>query len=162
MKEGFRPAAAILGYGVFDNLTMKETMPAIKYPDLLEAYTVALFGEKEPSDAKRMETSPALLIDDAFPPSFIWATWNDDTVPVLQTAHMGKLLIEKNIPVEMHIFEKGGHALALATQATSCALSNIMPDIAVWNDMVDRWLQKRFLLPLPELTVWEEMEQEQE
>ncbi len=159
VKEGFRPAAAILGYGVFDNLMMKEAIHAIQYPDLMDAYVVALFGEKNPSDEKRREVSPALLIDEAFPATFIWSTMNDDTVPVIQTADMGKRLIEKHIPVEMHIFETGVHALSLATQATSAALSNIVPDVAVWIDLADRWLQKRFLLPLPALTVWEEMEQ---
>lgn len=160
VKGGYRPAAAILGYGVFDNLTMKEEIPVIKYPDLMDAYTVALFGEENPDDEKRKKVSPALLIDEAFPATFIWSTMNDDAVPVIQTAHMGKKLIEKNIPVEMHIFETGGHGLSLATQATSAALSNIVPDVAVWIELVDRWLQKRFQLPLPALTVWEEMESE--
>lgn len=155
VKEGYRPAAAILGYGVFDNYSMKDTIPEITYPDLCDAYRVALMGAMHPSDEMRKATSPALMIDEEFPPVFLWSTFNDDAVPVIQSADMGKRLIEKGIPTEMHIFEKGGHGLSLATQATSPALSTIVPDVAEWVAMVDRWMQKRFLLPLPEKTIWE-------
>lgn len=156
VEEGYRPAAAILGYGVFDNYSMRDCIPEIKYPDLCDAYRVALMGSANPGDELRKATSPALKVDESFPPTFIWSTIQDDAVPVIQTADMGRRLIEKNIPTEMHIFETGGHGLSLATQATSAALSNCVPDVAVWVDMADRWLQKRFELPLPKWTIWEE------
>lgn len=159
VDAGYRPAAAILGYGVFDNYSMKDTIPEIKYADLLDAYHVALMGEVHPGDEIRKATSPALMIDREFPPTFLWSTYEDDAIPVIQSADMGKRLIEKGIPTEMHIFEKGGHGLSLATQATSPALSTIVPDVAVWINMADRWLQKRFLLPLPAKTIWEQEEE---
>ena len=156
VEKGLPPAAVILGYGVSDNRTIEENPPVISYPDLLDAYMVALFGEKNPGEEKRRALSPSLLVDEQVPPTFLWATAGDDAVPVIQTVCMGESLVRKHIPMEMHIFEEGGHGLALATQATATALSNIVPEVSVWVDMADKWLQKRFLLPLPALTEWEQ------
>lgn len=155
VEEGYRPAAAILGYGIFDNYTMKDTVPEIKYADLCDAYRVALMGSETPSDEVCRETSPIMQVNSDFPPTFLWATFGDDCVPVIQSAKMAEKLIEKEIPTEVHIFEKGCHGLSLATQATSPALTTIVPDVAKWVEMAESWMQQRFQLPLPEKTIWD-------
>ncbi len=44
----------------------------------------------------------------------------------------------------MYIFEEGPHGLSLATQASSVS----QLQVAKWMDLVEKWLEKRFRLPL--------------
>ncbi len=93
-EQGYRPAAVILGYGVYDNYTYKDKAPVIQYPELLNAFNLALMGDENPDDDLCKANSPALFVTADFPPAFLWSTFNDDTVPVLQTAKMASRLIE--------------------------------------------------------------------
>lgn len=155
VAEGYAPAAMVLGYGVYDNCGFDGNEQILLFQDLNDAYLTALTGEEAPGEAVRHTVSAARLADSAFPPSFLWSTYEDDAVPVRQTVSLADRLIKIGVPVEVHIFESGIHGLSLATQATAMARSNILPEIAVWIDMADRWLCKRMPLPLPGKMMWE-------
>lgn len=47
------------------------------------------------------------------PPTFIWHTYEDGSVPVKNTMLFANALMEKDIPVEVHIYRRGGHGLSL-------------------------------------------------
>lgn len=47
------------------------------------------------------------------PPTFIWHTYEDASVPVKNTMLFANALLEKNIPLEMHIYRRGKHGLSL-------------------------------------------------
>lgn len=152
---GLRPAAVVLGYGAYDNRRDGSTAPVIKYPDLMEAYYVSFCGSADPDDRMREATSPVCLADESFPPAFLWTTYNDDAVPQMQTISFAARLTELGVPVELHMFEIGIHGLSIANQATAVSLSTVVPQVGVWVDMADKWLQQRFTLPLPAKTIWE-------
>lgn len=149
-SEMFRPAAAILSYGLSDYsyLFEKEKDPYCK--QLNKTSKTALLGDEYQSIEKLKEVSPYLHISKLTPPTFLWATAEDEIVPVQHSLQMAQGLAEHKIPFEMHIFEKGSHGLSLATQASAVAKSLINTDVAKWADLAEAWLEKRFALNLPE------------
>ncbi len=58
--------------------------------------------------------SCANAIKDDTPPCFIWATAEDDCVPVEDSLHIGLALSKKKIPYELHIYPYGPHGLGTA------------------------------------------------
>ena len=112
-----------------------------------------LKGKKRPA----VLVCPARNVTENTPPTFLWATAEDELVPVQHSIRMAHALADKHIPFEMHIFEEGPHGLGLADQATAEAKSQIYPDAAKWADLAGEWLKKRFALPLPEMSSFEEM-----
>lgn len=151
--EMFRPAAAILGYGVYDYQAMKDTLEKLGDRGRIEmnkGFNYAFFGETEPEQERLDEYSPAKLVSENTPPMFLWATREDNVVPVNQTTIMSTALAGQDIPFEVHIFENGQHGLSLADQATAEAMEQVHPDVAVWMELAGTWLKKRFALELPE------------
>ena len=158
--EEFRPAACILGYTLSDYNYLSRCSSASADPfvaGLFSASNVALLGTPNPDAAVLDAVSPALHITEHTPPTFLWATAEDSLVPVQHTLIMARALADKRIPFEVHVFEKGPHGLSTATQAAASARSECRPEVAQWLPMCAHWLEQRFALELPELTVWEKM-----
>lgn len=153
----YRPAAALLCYGISDYLGKASDDLTSTDPALGKAANIALFGTETPDDALRRQCSPARLISQSTPPTFLWATVEDALVPVGQTLAMAQGLTEQKIPYELHVFEGGPHGLSLATQASAASQTAIRPDVACWIDLAECWLLCRFALPLPQMTAWEKM-----
>ena len=55
------------------------------------------------------------------PPTFIWHTVSDELVPVQNSIMFASALIDVGVSVELHLYPRGGHGLALATQETVSA-----------------------------------------
>lgn len=159
-KDLLQPAACILGYALTDyvmlNQQIKEVMQGMDQ-QFMKASMVALLGQEEPSLDQLQQTSPVLQVDQNTPATFIWATADDPLVSSLHSLKFATALKEQNIPFELHLFEHGAHGLSLATQATAASQSQIVPDVAMWFDLCATWLQKRFALPLPKLSAFEQM-----
>ena len=49
------------------------------------------------------------------PPTFIWHTYEDGSVPVQNTLFFANALLANDIPVEIHVYRRGGHGLSLGT-----------------------------------------------
>lgn len=47
------------------------------------------------------------------PPTFIWHTYEDGAVPVRNALLFASALVKENIPVELHVYRRGGHGLSL-------------------------------------------------
>lgn len=47
------------------------------------------------------------------PPCFLWTTFEDKTVPMENTLMFASALREKNVPFDLHIYQKGRHGLGL-------------------------------------------------
>jgi acetyl esterase/lipase len=153
-KDVFKPAAAILGYGISDyNLMFGE----IKDPfaqQLSNAAGIAYLGITSPSKELLDVVSPALHVTKNTPPTFLWATAGDELVPVENTTRMANALAKAGVPFEVHIFEQGPHGLSLADQASSSSLFETNLDAQKWISLADAWLKKRLALPLPEKPTW--------
>lgn len=78
-------------------------------------------------------------------PAFIWHTCEDNAVPVSNSILMAQAYAENKVPFELHIFEKGGHGLSIASRQTEDFESGKwnQPDASVWTDLLTSWLLQR-------------------
>ncbi|MCD7955714.1 MAG: alpha/beta hydrolase [Lachnospiraceae bacterium] len=151
-EDCLKPAALILGYTLSDYVYMEEREKSPFDQAFFGASNLALLGSRENSEERLKEVSPCRLVSAKNPPTFLWATAQDQMVPVQHSLRMAHALADHRIPFEMHIFEEGPHGLSLADQSSALARSQIFPDAAKWTALAEAWLKKRFSLELPEKT----------
>ena len=53
------------------------------------------------------------------PPTFIWTTAEDTAVPPVNSLLMAMSLSRNNVPVELHVYQKGIHGMSLAIEETA-------------------------------------------
>lgn len=88
--------------------------------------------------ANYVQYGPLPRIASDFPPTFIFHTADDTSVPVEDSVELFATLKRNKVPVELHIFENGAHG---------CSLAADDPALSRWPDLLDEWLQSRALLP---------------
>ena len=150
----FKPAAAILGYGIYDYHLMFGELTDPLAQSLSEAANTAFFGTKSPTKEVLDTASPAFHVTKNMPPTFLWATAADELVPVENIIRMANALAQADVPFEVHIFEEGGHGLSLSDQSSAESLLEINSDAEKWIGLADAWLKKRFALSLPPKPAW--------
>ncbi len=89
------------------------------------------------------ETSLELQVTGDVPPTFIWTTWNDETVPVENTLLYIAALRKAGVSCEAHIFRSGVHGLSRADRETAGSPVRLMvaPEVAVWMDLAVTWIR---------------------
>ena len=78
------------------------------------------------------ELSPDLIAGETAPKAFIWHTFNDGCVTVINSLDYAKRLRQIEVPVEMHIYPDGPHGLGLAPGH---------PHVEDWSERLIQWLQ---------------------
>jgi dipeptidyl aminopeptidase/acylaminoacyl peptidase len=68
------------------------------------------------------------------PPTFLFATTDDGTVPVMNSVLFYSALVKAKVPVEMHLFQHGAHGAGLAPAN---------PMLSVWPDLLIKWMRER-------------------
>jgi acetyl esterase/lipase len=68
------------------------------------------------------------------PPTFLFTTTDDKTVPVMNSVMFYSALVKAGVPVEMHIFQRGSHGSGLG-------MGN--PQLSVWPDLLAKWMRER-------------------
>lgn len=80
------------------------------------------------------------------PPTFIWHTYEDGSVPVKNTLLFANALLEHNVPVEMHIYRRGGHGLSLGNHMVN-------QDLQIGQKhMISDWIDKAIRFIFEEVT----------
>lgn len=135
-----KPTLIIAGYPITEYLYMKEytTNQDEMAKTLFRMSNLALFGVENPTNEERYKMSPSLNLDSSMPPTFLWATANDNLVPIGHTTRMATALADNNIPFEVHIYENGQHGLSLATQATASSKVEVDSVASEWINSVDK------------------------
>ncbi len=97
-----------------------------------------LLGEKpDKCEALRLAYSPDLYVTKQTPPTFIYHTFDDDTVPVEQPLSFYRALIKAGVPSELHIFAHGQHGSGLGMGD---------PALDQWPGLLETWLRAQGLL----------------
>lgn len=65
------------------------------------------------------------------PPTFIWSTTDDKTVPIMNSVAFYEALVKNGVPAELHIFRSGKHGLGLAQKDK---------DVGQWPSLLLHWL----------------------
>lgn len=126
VDEQARPDAAILCYPV---ITMGEFGSSMTRGNL--------FGEGRIAPETSLESS----VTGQNPPTFLWATYTDSSVPVENSLMYVNALREKNVPFELHIFGKGPHAMGLATGESAWQADHTDTQAANWHNLCVNWLK---------------------
>ncbi|MBQ2991717.1 MAG: prolyl oligopeptidase family serine peptidase, partial [Clostridia bacterium] len=83
-------------------------------------------------------------VSENYPPTFLWHTFTDETVPVRNSLRMALALADAGVLMEMHIFPQGRHGLSLAN-ALSCAAWDVslqVEECAQWPALAARFLKR--------------------
>lgn len=86
------------------------------------------------------------LVSDATPPTFLWHTAVDATVPVGNSYLYSTALAACGVDHECHVFHAGRHGLSLATPESEHYPGDVVPHVARWLELAVEWLGE---LPLP-------------
>lgn len=96
-------------------------------------------------DAARQQAfSLETLVDADTPPTFLWHTLEDSSVPVENTLLLEAALRKAGVPHEVHLFPHGVHGLALADFETYDPARGRRPDrhVARWLGLCAEWLKE--------------------
>jgi acetyl esterase/lipase len=124
-----RPDFLILGY------------PVISFePAIAHAGSVtSLLGDAP--DRRLIDAMSAdLHVTAQTPPTFIFHTTTDATVPVENAVRFYLALRKAGVPAEMHIFANGPHGVGLALGD---------PALSMWPTLLSNWIRARGLLTRP-------------
>lgn len=79
------------------------------------------------------------------PETFLWHTFEDKTVPFWNSFRFAEALGKAGVPVEFHLYPKGGHGLSLADRSTSWD-DNICVEESCqsWMPLLKSWLLRKF------------------
>lgn len=128
-RDILKPNALILGYPV---ITSGEFAHQDSFKNLL--------GSEY--ETKKYDMSLECHVGKQVPKCFIWHTYEDTVVPVQNSMLFVDALIKNKIPVEFHLFEKGGHGLALANRLTKTPQGNeIEPAAEAWIQLLHTWIE---------------------
>lgn len=122
-RKSSRPDFLILAYPV---ITM--TSPAVHLGSKRN-----LLGEN-PDPALVLALSAEQQVTPQTPPTFLFSTTDDKTVPIANSVMFYEALVRAGVPAEMHIFQHGAHGAGLA-------VTN--PQLSVWPDLLIKWMRER-------------------
>lgn len=89
-----------------------------------------LLGE-QPNPTLQNELSDETQVTPRTPPTFLYATTNDATVPVMNSVLFYEALVKAGVPAEIHIFEQGAHGSGLGQNS---------PELRMWPILLQNWL----------------------
>ena len=92
----------------------------------------SLLGENPDAALVRLMSSE-LQVTHETPPTFIAHSTDDKTVPVENALMMYQALRNAAVPVEMHIFDHGGHGFGLAPND---------PALSAWPGIAEAWMRR--------------------
>lgn len=125
-----RPDAAVLCYPV---VSAALSAQGATFPNLLGTSQLS-----EEYAKLSLETS----VTAANPPTFLWCTWEDGSVPMENTLLYAQTLRRAAVPFDLHVFQHGPHAMGLATP--DCARDEAHHDgrAAGWHPLCVSWLHR--------------------
>lgn len=130
-KENLRPAGIMLSYPVITSDIRYAHMDSFRN----------LLGDKFETSLEQMSLENQ--VTHTMPPTFLWHTAEDETVPVENSLLMAMALRRAKVAVELHIFPKGEHGLSLATSLVEREDgSGVQLDCACWTELADAWMER--------------------
>jgi len=121
-----RPDFMVLAYPVISMLP----------PYVHEGSMHALLGEN-PDPKLQRYLSSQLQVTPRTPPTFLFSTDDDTTVPCENSVLFFLALRKNHVPAEMHIFEPGPHGVGLAPTRA---------ELSIWPTLLANWFRTRGML----------------
>jgi acetyl esterase/lipase len=127
-----------------DRLSCKPAFMILEYPvismELPEAHKLSMenFLGPNPDPKLAREYSNQYQVKPDTPPTFLFATTGDPTVPVENTLDFYRALVQNHVHAELHLFDYARHG---------CGLCGEIPSLRVWPSLLRTWLVQRGFLP---------------
>jgi acetyl esterase/lipase len=96
-----------------------------------------LFNLMDKCEALRAAYTPELFVTKDTPPTFIYHTFTDETVPIEQSMRFYEALIKAGVTSEMHVFAKGPHGTGLGSGDAV---------LDEWPVLLENWLRAQGLM----------------
>ena len=90
----------------------------------------ALLGDNPPESLIHL-LSNELQVTAGTPPTFLWHTANDGSVPVENSLLFASALSHNKVPFDLHVFRDGPHGVGLAEDN---------PALRLWTECCSAWL----------------------
>lgn len=132
-----RPDAGVLCYPVITG--DQEFWHNGSFDHLLGAEKLRKEG-KTPVLPKELSLESSIPAD--APPVFLWCTGEDDTVPPENSLLYANSLRKTGIPFEFHYFQRGPHAMGVATEDSAFEEMYANSHAANWVGLCADWLKK--------------------
>ncbi|MBQ8647607.1 MAG: alpha/beta hydrolase [Oscillospiraceae bacterium] len=130
-KKLLKPNGLILGYPVIT--AEKKFCHKGSFDHLLGSK-----AEAEQRDALSLEKQ----VGNQVPRTFIWNTAQDDAVHPMNSLLFAQALLLNHVPVEYHLYEKGGHGLSLANEQTNDLQGQrFQAECQNWVTLAETWLK---------------------
>lgn len=87
-------------------------------------------------------TRPIDGVHERTPPTFLWHTGGDTTVPIGGSIDYAAALTRAGVSCEAHLYAGARHGMSLATPASARDDAHIDPHIATWATLLQTWLPR--------------------
>lgn len=121
-----RPDFAILAYPVI----------SFRSPFTHRGSVRNLLGD-QPEPAVVESLSTETRVTEETPPTFLFHTGADVAVPVQNSLVYYAALVEKGVPAELHVYQRGPHGVGLAPGS---------PVLSTWKKLLENWLRDNEIL----------------
>jgi len=126
-------------YSVADNISARPDFSILIYPVISMSDSITHLGSrnnllgKTPSFFLIEKYSNEKQANSQTPPAFLVHAADDQAVPVENSLDYFKALKKNDIPVELHIYEKGGHGFGMGNKVTN----------QNWTKTLEKWMLQR-------------------
>ena len=120
-SQNFLPNALILCY------------PVISFCQFAHSGSMQNLLGTDPSGEWITALSNETQVTDRTPPTFLWHTAADQSVPVENSLMFASALSAHRVPFELHVFDQGAHGLGLAQDH---------PSAQAWTGLCAAWLHR--------------------
>ncbi|MFV8271220.1 alpha/beta hydrolase fold domain-containing protein [Flavobacterium sp. GT2N3] len=133
-------------YNSKDNISARPDFSLLIYPVISMEDAITHKGSKEnllgknASSAMISNYSNEKQVDSNTPKTFLVHATDDKAVPVENSINYYLTLKKHQVPVEMHLYENGGHGFGLGVQGTN----------KYWPKACEKWLISNGFIPKPE------------
>lgn len=136
---------------------MENDPERLRVAGLLLCYPVITSGEKaheesfrnllgEQYEEKKDELSLENQVTPDTPPTFLWHTATDETVPVENSLYFFQACLQQGVSAELHIYPVGGHGLSLANEETCRANGiGVQKECQSWIGLAQTWLEEMLI-----------------
>jgi len=119
-----------------ENISLRPSFSILIYPVITFGISTHggsvknLLGEN-PTEERKKYFSSERQVTPQTPPAFLIHANSDKTVPVQNSLRYNEALVKNNVPVEMHIYQAGGHGFGLYNKTTKDD----------WFERLKNWMQ---------------------
>ncbi len=92
----------------------------------------------------RAATSVERLVTAAMPPTFVWHTVADESVPLEHPYRLAQALARRRVPHALHVYPRGRHGLGLVRECEAVSADDVAEAGAAveWTQSCEAWLRE--------------------